>query len=345
MPFFYNPFLMSNSLLLKALRGEPVERFPVWLMRQAGRYMPQYRELRKKAKDFLEFCSNVELATEVTLLPEKLLGVDALILFSDILVPLIPLGVEVEFKNGEGPILKAPPLEGWRDFNPEEVEFVFDTIKRVKQKSSLPLIGFSGAPFTLGAYILEGRTSKDFKEIRKLFYSDRRKFHLLMERLSQMVVDYLSKQLEAGADVIQIFDSWTYVSSPELFKEYVPHLDFVATELKRRYAAPVIYFFRGSGFLYREAFKLPFDAFSVDWSLPMEVALKKLPNKAVQGNLDPTLLFAPDGIIKEETLKLLKTVAENRRTLYVFNLGHGLSPEMELNKVKLLVDTVKSFYL
>ncbi len=333
------------SLFLKALRGEPLERFPVWLMRQAGRYMPQYRELRKRAKDFLDFCSNVELAVEVTLLPEKVLGIDALILFSDILVPLKPLGVEVKFSPFEGPLLKAPPLDEWKEFDPKGVGFVFETVRRVKRRSNLPLIGFSGAPFTLGAYILEGKTSKDFKEIRKLFYSDRKRFHLLMEKLSRMVVEYLSAQIEAGADAVQLFDSWAYVMSPEMFKEYTPHLKFIADGLKARFDVPLIYFFRGSGFLYKEAFKLPFDAFSIDWSLPIEVALKELSGRAVQGNLDPTVLYAPDEVIKNEAIKLLQKVAKDRKTLYVFNLGHGLAPDMELNKVKLLVDTVKNFSL
>jgi len=334
-----------SSHLLKALRGEPLERFPVWLMRQAGRYMPQYRELRQKAKDFLDFCSNVELAVEVTLLPEKVLGVDALILFSDILVPLLPLEVEVKFAPNEGPVLKAPPLEEWREFQPQEVGFVFETVRRVKERSNLPLIGFAGAPFTLGAYILEGKTSKEFKEIRKLFYRDRKSFHLLMEKLSQMLVLYLEKQIEAGADAIQLFDSWAYVMSPEMFKEYSLHLKFIGEELKRKFDVPLIYFFRGSGFLYREAFKLPFDAFSIDWSLPIEVALGKLPNKALQGNLDPTVLYAPKEVIEREVTNLLRKVSKNRKTLYVFNLGHGLAPDMELGKVKLLVDTVKNFSL
>ena len=169
------------SLFLASLRGEKIERFPVWLMRQAGRYMKDYRRLRSKVNSFLEFCSNVDLAVEVTLLPERVLGVDALILFSDILVPLQPLGVKVEFTPK--PVLTSPPIEELKEFDPSAVEFVFETVRRVKQKSDLPLIGFAGAPFTLGAYIVEGQTSREFLKIRKLYHSDRERFHLLMEKL------------------------------------------------------------------------------------------------------------------------------------------------------------------
>jgi len=334
------------SIFLRALRGERIERFPVWLMRQAGRYMPEYRRLRAKAKDFLDFCSNVELATKVTLLPEKVLGVDALILFSDILVPLIPLGVKVKFVPGEGPVLNSPPLEDWKEFNPSEVDFVFETVEMVKKRSSLPLIGFSGAPFTLGAYILEGKTAREFREIRKTFYGNRKLFHSLMRKLVDMLIPYLEGQIKAGVDAVQVFDSWSYVMSPEMFDEYLPHLERLAKTLKERHPdVPTIYFFRGSGFLLEKVKELPFDAFSVDWSVEIEKALREVPNKTIQGNLDPTLLYASNDVIERVVGDFLERVADIRKTLYVFNLGHGLSPDMEVEKVKKLVEVVKSFKL
>ena len=332
------------SPFLDALKGKPLERFPVWLMRQAGRYMPQYQNLRAKARDFIDFCSNVELATEVTLLPERLLGVDALILFSDILVPLQPLGVEVRFVPGEGPLLESPPLEEWKEFEPSKVEYVFETIRRVKEKSELPLIGFAGAPFTLGAYVLEGKTSRDFKEVRKTFYRERDRWHLLMERLTDMLIAYLSQQVRAGADALQLFDSWAYVMSPEMFGEYLPHLRRLVSTIKDLHPeVPIIYFFRGSGHLYRLAKEIPADGFSIDWTLPIEVALREFPDRAIQGNLDPSVLYADKETIKGEVENLLQRVAEKRNTLYVFNLGHGLAPDMELEKVKFLVEVVKNF--
>ena len=315
-------------------------------MRQAGRYMPQYRELRKRARDFIAFCSNVELAVEVTLLPERLLSVDALILFSDILVPLIPLGIEVKFEEGKGPLLKAPPLEEWKTFKPEEVGFVFETINEVKRRSSLPLIGFSGAPFTLLAYILEGKTSREFKEIRKLYYSDRELFRNYLKSLTQMLKTYLEKQIEAGADAVQIFDSWSFIASPQMFEEYLPHLEELIKHLKGRFPnTPIIYFFKGSGHLWEKAIKLSADAFSIDWTLPIDKALSVFKKRALQGNLDPTILYADKKTIEEEVLKLLREVSKNRKTLYVFNLGHGLMPDMELEKVKHLVEVVKNFKL
>ncbi len=334
------------SPFLDALKGKEVERFPVWLMRQAGRYMPEYQNLRAKARDFLDFCSNVELATEVTLLPERLLGVDALILFSDILVPLQPLGIEVEFLPGEGPLLKSPPLEEWKAFEPSEVEYVFETVRRVKNRSELPLIGFAGAPFTLGAYILEGKTAREFREIRKTFYRDKRRWHLLMEKLTDMLITYLSQQVKAGADALQLFDSWAYLMSPEMFSEYLPHLKRLVSSLKKLHPeVPVIYFFRGSGHLYPLAKEIPADGFSIDWTLPMEVALREFPNRAIQGNLDPAVLYSDKETIKGEVEKLLQKVAKDRKTLYVFNLGHGLAPDMEFEKVKFLVEVVKRFSL
>jgi uroporphyrinogen decarboxylase len=340
--------MVEDSIFLKSLKGEKIPRFPVWLMRQAGRYMPQYRQLRAKARDFLDFCQNPTLATEVTLLPEKLLGVDALILFSDILVPLIPLGVDVKFLPQKGPVLTAPPPEEWKDFEPSEVEYVFETIKRVKNLSEKPLIGFSGAPYTLAAYILEGETSRDFREIRKLYYQNREKFHFILSKLTQMLKTYLSEQIKAGADALQIFDSWAYTMSPQMFAEYLPYVEDIAQFLKEEAPqTPIIYFFRGSGHLYQIAGQKlkSVDCFSIDWTLRIEKALEGFKNKAIQGNLDPTVLYADKKTIERSVIELLTEVSKNRKTLYVFNLGHGLAPDMEMEKVKHLVDTVKSFYL
>jgi uroporphyrinogen decarboxylase len=335
------------SIFLKSLKGEKINRFPVWLMRQAGRYMPEYRKLRAKAKDFLDFCSDVELATEVTLLPEKILDVDALILFSDILVPLLPMGVEVKFVPGEGPLLKSPPIEELKDFEPSSVSYVFETIRKVKKLSEKPLIGFAGAPFTLGAYILEGKTSRDFREIRKTYYGERETFNLLMEKLTRMLKTYLSEQIKAGADAIQLFDSWAYIMGSEMFKNYLPYLRELFAYLKEKHPkVPLIYFFRGSGHLYKEIETLEgvIDALSIDWTLNIKTALIELENFAIQGNMDPSVLYAPDDVIERETKQLLETVFKYRKTRYVFNLGHGLAPDMEVEKVKKLVKTVKNFY-
>jgi len=332
------------STFLASLRGEKVNRFPVWLMRQAGRYIKAYRRLRSKVNTFLEFCSNVDLAVEVTLLPERILGIDALILFSDILVPLLPLGVKVEFKPK--PFLKSPPIEELKEFDQAKVDFVFETIRKVKEKSELPLIGFAGAPFTLGAYIVEGQTSREFLNIRKLYHSDREKFNLLMEKLTEMTEEYLSAQISAGVDAVQLFDSWAFVLSPSAFKEYFNHLRRLMESLKRKHPeVPIIYFFRGSGHLFETAKDLPADALSVDWTIDIEKPLKVLSTKALQGNLDPALLYADREVIEREVTNFLQKVVNYRKTLFVFNLGHGLSPDMEEEKVKFLVEVVKRFKL
>jgi uroporphyrinogen decarboxylase len=306
--------------------------------------MPQYRQIREKAKNFVELCLTPELAVEITLLPERLLGVDALILFSDILIPLIPLGIEVEFKKGEGPVLKAPPVDSWREFDPEGVKEVFETVKGVKRRSELPLIGFSGAPFTLAAYIFEGKTAREYREIRKLFYRDRKTFHRVLERLTDALGVYLGKQVEAGADALQIFDSWAGVMSPEMFEEYRPHLEGLIERVKDKHPeVPIIYFFRG-GHLFEPAKTLPADALSLDWTIDLEKALRET-DKTVQGNLDPSVLYADTETIKGEVQNLLSRVAAIRNSKYIFNLGHGLAPDMELEKVRLLVETVKAFRL
>ncbi|MEJ7554369.1 MAG: uroporphyrinogen decarboxylase [Aquificaceae bacterium] len=331
-------------LLLKSLKGEKIPRFPVWLMRQAGRYMPQYRELREKEKDFLSFCKNVDLASKVSLLPVELLQVDAVIIFSDILVPLEPMGVKVEFLEGEGPRLEWDgSVKSLKKISFSQVEFVGEVIRRVKaQVKDVPVIGFSGAPFTLMSYMVEGRSSKDFKKT-KLFMWTSEQYADLMKLLCENLLEYLLGQIRAGADLLQVFDSWAMHLSYEDFEEYVyTYLKPFFEELKKHTDKPVIYFFRGSGSFLRALENLPVDAFSVDWTVDMVSAMRES-SKAFQGNLDPTLLYCDEESLHKKTLEFLKCIP--RKTKYVFNLGHGLMPDMELSKVKLLVDTVKGYRL
>ncbi len=313
-------------------------------MRQAGRYMPQYRELREKEKDFLSFCKNVDLASKVSLLPVELLQVDAVIIFSDILVPLEPMGVKVEFLEGEGPRLEWDgSVKSLKKISFSQVEFVGEVIRRVKaQVKDVPVIGFSGAPFTLMSYMVEGRSSKDFKKT-KLFMWTSEQYADLMKLLCENLLEYLLGQIRAGADLLQVFDSWAMHLSYEDFEEYVyTYLKPFFEELKKHTDKPVIYFFRGSGSFLRALENLPVDAFSVDWTVDMVSAMKES-SKAFQGNLDPTLLYCDEETLHKKTLEFLKCIP--RKTKYVFNLGHGLMPDMELSKVKLLVDTVKGYRL
>ncbi len=313
-------------------------------MRQAGRYMPQYRELRERERDFLSFCKKVELASRASLLPLELLGVDAVIIFSDILVPLEPMGVKVEFLEGEGPRLEWDGrVEGLKRISFSQVEFVGEIIKAVKaQVRDVPVIGFSGAPFTLMAYMVEGGSNRDFRRA-KLFMWRSEEYKKLMPLLVENLLEYLLGQVRAGADILQVFDSWAMHLAFEDFEDYAQnYLKPLFEGLKKQTDAPVIYFFRGSGSFLKALESLPVDALSVDWTVDMPSAMKNS-SMVFQGNLDPAVLYCHEETIEKRALELLRCIP--RKTRYVFNLGHGLMPDMELGKVKLLVDTVKSYSL
>lgn len=335
--------MLKNDLLLKAIRKEPIERFPVWLMRQAGRYMREYRDLRAREENFMNFCKNVDLATKVSLLPLELLGVDAIIIFSDILVPLEPLGVKVEFVENEGPKLSwSGKISDLKGYDLEANAFVYEVIRRVKKaQSEVPVIGFAGAPFTLASYMIEGESSREFRKTKLYMWEKEYDFRRLMEVLTDVVFKYLSAQIEAGADVVQIFDSWALYLSRVDYEEYVfSYVSELIQRLKEKYDTPVIYFFRGSSSFMDLAEKTKADVLSVDWSVDLSIeALRS--DKVLQGNLEPNVLYGREETVKFKALELLRSVP--RKTGYIFNLGHGLAPDMDFRKVKLLVDTVKGF--
>jgi len=331
-------------LLLKSLSGEKLERFPVWLMRQAGRYMPQYRQLREKEKDFLSFCKNVGLAIKVSLLPLELLEVDAIIIFSDILVPLEPMGILVRFEEGEGPKLEWDQrVDSLRKIASKDTAFVNEIVKGVKaMQKEIPVIGFCGAPWTLFAYAVEGKGNTDFKKAKLFMWQREEDYRKFLRLLSDNLVEYLKGQVEAGADLVQVFDSWLMHMPYESLKDYVLLLKEFFQRLKQELKVPVIYFYRGSG-EYLEVLKdLPVSAFSVDWTVDM-LGWMERDSRAFQGNLDPSVLYCEEEVLQRKVMELLKKIP--RRTKYIFNLGHGLSPDMELSKVRLLVDTVKSYRL
>jgi uroporphyrinogen decarboxylase len=332
-------------LLLKSIRGEKIPRFPIWLMRQAGRYMPQYRELREKERDFFSFCKNVELSVKASLLPLELLGVDAIIIFSDILVPLEPMGVDVSFFEGEGPRLYWDGrVEGLKRISFSQVEFVGEIIRSLKSVvKDVPIIGFCGAPFTLMSYMLEGGSSRDFRKTKLFIWQRRGEWERLMSLLVESLVEYMRGQVRAGADLLQVFDSWAMHLPYEDFEEYAQrYLKVFFESLKGSVDVPLIYFFRGSGSFLRALENLPVDVISLDWTVDMVSAMRKS-SKVFQGNLDPAVLYCDEETIEGKALELLRCVP--RKTGYIFNLGHGLMPDMELKKVKFLVDRVKSFAL
>ncbi len=331
-------------LLLKSLAGEKLDRFPLWLMRQAGRYMPQYRELRAREGDFLSFCKNVELAVKVSLLPLELLDVDAVIIFSDILVPLEPMGIGVRFEEGEGPHLEWDGnIKALRKITSKDTEFVNETIREVKRAQDMvPVIGFCGAPWTLFAYAVEGKGKAEFKKAKLFMWERRSEYFEFLGLLSENIVEYLKGQVKAGADLVQVFDSWLMHMPYEDLKDYASVLKALFEKLKKELGVPIIYFYRGSGEYLELLREVPADAFSVDWTVDMLSWMKK-DTRTFQGNLDPSLLYCTEEVLQRKVLEFLKKVP--RKTKYIFNLGHGLSPDMELKKVKLLVDTVKSYWL
>ncbi len=334
---------MKNDLILRAIRKEPIERFPVWLMRQAGRYMREYRNLRAREEDFLSFCKNVDLAVEVSLLPLKLLGVDAVIIFSDILVPLEALGVRVEFLEGEGPRLEwSGKISYLKRYDPEKNAFVYEIIRRVKKvQDEVPVIGFAGAPFTLLSYLIEGGSSRDFRKTKLFMWEREYDFRKLMEMLTEVLFQYLSHQIEAGADLVQIFDSWAMHLSRSDYEDFaLPYVSELVDRLKERFDTPILYFFRGSSSFIELLRDSEVDVLSVDWSVDLSIEALRT-EKVLQGNLEPSVLYAGEETIRFKTLELLRSIP--RKTGYIFNLGHGLAPDMEFEKVKLLVETVKTF--
>ncbi len=337
----------QNDLLIRAAKRKSVERTPIWLMRQAGRYMPEYRKLREQAGSFKRFYKDVELAVKATLLPYHMLGVDALIIFSDILTPLESIGMRFEFKEGEGPVFENPirsvdDIKNLREFNTEDVHYVGEIIKEVGKQINyqVPVIGFCGAPFTLAAYMIEGKTSRDFKRTKVFMYENPEAFKMLLNKLTDMLIDYLNFQLRKGADAVQIFDSWAGYLSPDDYKEFaLPSVKRLISSLKREYQ-PVIHFTKGVAGFFDYMISSGADVYSVDWMIDLKSVKEKLDGKAAaQGNLDPIVLYADKSVIRREALKIINKWGKD--TGHIFNLGHGLMPDISVDNVKYLVDVVK----
>ncbi|HEX4462859.1 MAG TPA: uroporphyrinogen decarboxylase [Polyangia bacterium] len=336
---------MSRSdRFLKAIRGEAVDTTPIWIMRQAGRYLPEYRATRAKAGDFLTLCKTPELACEVTLQPIDKIGVDAAILFSDILIPLEPMGVPLAFPD-EGPRLSPVRDEAGIDKlripDPEaEFPFVMDAIRLIRRAldGRVPLIGFAGAPFTMLTYVVEGQTGKQFAETKKLLFGNPTAAHKLLQKLADTVAVYLAAQVKAGAQTVQIFDSWVGQLGPDDFRTFAaPYVQQIVDKLKPL-GAPIIYFANDGGSLLGDAAKLGADALGVDWRTPLDEARAKTGDHVtLQGNLDPCLLFAPIAEIERRTTDVMRRAAGKR---HIFNLGHGILPGTPPEHAQALVEIV-----
>jgi uroporphyrinogen decarboxylase len=316
-------------------------------MRQAGRYLPEYRAIRARYS-LLEICRQPELAAEVTLQPVKALGVDAAILFADILLPLIPMGIRLHFAEGEGPVIENPVRSApdvaalCEDINPaESLSYVMDTIRLVRRDLAglIPLIGFAGAPFTLASYMIEGGSSRNYVKTKRMMYYEPEAWHLLMARLARVVADYLACQVESGAQAIQVFDSWAGALSPDDYAAYVqPHSATVLGDPRLR-SVPTIHFATGTSAYLPLLKAAGGDVISVDWRTPLDWAWQQLgEGVAIQGNLDPIALMAPRTEIEKRVRATMQQAGG--RAGHIFNLGHGILPDTPLDHVKAVVDMV-----
>jgi uroporphyrinogen decarboxylase len=338
---------IKNDLILRAARGEKTERIPVWLMRQAGRVLPEYKATRARAKNFIEFVKNPELAAEVTVQPVDILGVDAAIVFSDILVIPEAMGLPYQMIEAKGPwfektIRNISDVEKVNVADAEKLDYVFEAIKLSKKQlnNRVPLIGFAGAPWTILAYMVEGSGSKTFSQAKKFLYTQPKAAHLLLEKITQSTINYLKGQVAAGADMLQLFDSWAGILSPQHYNEFaLKYISRICDELGK--IVPVTVFAKDAWFALEEMKKLNCATIGLDWTIDPVQARKIFGDtKTLQGNADPCLLYSDEATIKIKTEEMLREFGGQR---YIANLGHGLYPDIEKEKVKYFVDVIKNY--
>lgn len=335
----------NNNLLLRAAKSEEIERTPVWLMRQAGRILPQYRKVRESVTDFKALVKNPELATEVTIQPVEILGVDAAIIFSDILVVPEAMGLNYEMEEKKGPIfpkrISSPSdLSTIRIADPASLTYVYDAIRLTKKElnARVPLIGFAGAPWTIFAYMIEGHGSKTFSRAKKLLYTHPEFSHQLLHMITQSTIHYLKGQVAAGADIIQLFDSWAGLLGPKQYEEFsLPYISSICEAVNN---IPKIVFAKGAFFAREKMNNVSCEVVGLDWNMDIAESRRMMPDKVLQGNLDPCALYGSNADVKRETQKMLFSFGA---TKHIANLGHGLYPDTEVDKVKCFIDTVKEF--
>ena len=341
---------LKNDLILRAARGEEIERYPVWLMRQAGRILPEYRAVRNSLSGFKELVETPELAAEVTIQPVDILGVDAAIIFSDILVVPEAMGLEYQMLEKRGPWFEetirtqSEMNKITTDFDIEDrLGYVLDAIKITNKELAgrVPLIGFAGAPWTIFCYMTEGQGSKTFSVARKILYTNPALAHQLMEAITDVTIKYLKAQIQAGAHMLQLFDSWAGILGPDQYAEFaIPYIKKIADAIDE---VPLTLFSKGAHHSYSALAALKCNTIGVDWQIDMALARKLVgDNRTLQGNLDPCALYASDEQVSNSTKVLLKSF-ENKR--HIVNLGHGVYPDVDPEKVKVFVETVKNYKL
>ena len=339
--------MIENLLLLKALRGEAVERPPVWMMRQAGRYLPEYMVLRRKY-DFFTRVQTPELACEITLQPIELVGPDAAIIFSDILTVPQAMGLEVQLVENKGPFLPNT-IKTEKDIDQlvideaaERMQYVYDALALTKSAlgGRAPLIGFAGAPFTILCYMVEGQGSKAFSKARKFCFQQPALAQQLLQKITAVTITYLQRQISAGADCIQVFDSWSGLLGPADFDVLcAPYVTQICDALDG--SVPVIYYPKGSWYALENLSKLPLACLGLDWTIDPATARTLVREKTLQGNLDPAKLYLPPDYIREETHNMIRQFGTQN---YIANLGHGISPDIPVDHARAFVDAVKSYH-
>lgn len=337
----------KNDLILRAARGENTERVPVWVMRQAGRVLPEYREVRAKAGSFKSLLMNPELACEVTIQPVDILGVDAAILFSDILVIPEAMGLPYTMDEGRGPhfaetISTEKDLSRLNSTDVEgELEYVFKTIRNIKSSlgDRVPLIGFAGAPWTIFCYMVEGRGSKTFERSRAMLSKNSTLAHALLREITQATIIYLKAQIKHGCDMVQLFDSWAGILNKTTYNTYaLPYIQQICESIKE---VPVTVFSKGAFFSLEDIGKLPCATVGLDWHVEPEWARTIVgKDKTLQGNLDPAVLYGDKDFIRGETAKMLEAFGKDR---YIANLGHGVYPDIEKEKLQYFISTIQEY--
>ncbi len=343
-----------TSDYINALLKKEVKRTPIWVMRQAGRYLPEYRSTRKKAGDFLSLCKSSELACEVTLQPLERFDLDAAILFSDILTIPDAMGLGLHFIEGEGPRF-SKPLNNLSDIERltkpdvgDKLVYVFDTVSTIKKnlKNRVPLIGFSGSPWTLTTYMVEGGSSKSYSKVKALMFHNPRHMHQLLDILADTVIDYLNAQIEAGADSVMIFDTWGGLLNKQCYENFsLQYMTKIVDDLHRNYKGktiPVTLFTKGGSAWLEQIAASGCDGIGLDWTIELGEAERRVGSQvALQGNLDPSVLYASPEVIVSEVKKVLNQF--KGKTGHVFNLGHGIMPDVDPENMKILVDAVHTY--
>ncbi|MGV9786623.1 uroporphyrinogen decarboxylase [Streptomyces sp. NPDC003435] len=343
-PTGQQPTATYDSAFLKACRREPVPHAPVWFMRQAGRSLPEYRKVREGIP-MLESCTRPELVTEITLQPVRRHDVDAAVFYSDIVVPLKAIGVDLDIKPGVGPVVAEPvrtraDLARLRDLTPEDVSYVTEAVRMLTgELGSTPLIGFAGAPFTLASYLVEGGPSRTYENAKAMMYGDPELWADLLDRLADITAAFLKVQIEAGASAVQLFDSWAGALAPADYRASVMPASAKVFDAVAGYGVPRIHFGVGTGELLKLMGDAGADVVGVDWRVPLDEAARRVgPGKALQGNLDPTVLFTDRKTIEVKAQEVLDAAAGLEG--HVFNLGHGVMPNIEPDALTHLVDYV-----